>query len=162
VQELWVGVVGWSLLSPIWAYLWAPYVILGIFLYYGDLGRNSSNCVREWAFGVWVVKFRYLYLQFEVICELHIWFLWFFYTLLSPGRKDSKFCIKMSIMEVRSPLNILFVRVLSISNLFVVAICLLQGYGWAIHSIVIGSENWGFGLWNFGIFLSNLNLLWAP
>ena len=52
-----------------------------------------------------------------------------FYTLLSPGRNDSKFCMEMSIMEVMSPLNILFVRVLSISNLFVVAICLLQGYG---------------------------------
>ena len=50
-----------------------------------------------------------------------------FYTLLSPGRNDSKFCMEMSIMEVMSPLNILFVRVLSISNLFVVAICLLQG-----------------------------------
>ena len=52
-----------------------------------------------------------------------------FYTQLSPGRNDSKFCMEMSIMEVMSPLNILFVRVLSISNLFVVAICLLQGYG---------------------------------
>lgn len=50
-----------------------------------------------------------------------------FYTLLSPRRNDSNSYMKVGIVEVMGPLNILFVRVLS--SLFVVAICMLRGYG---------------------------------
>ena len=100
IGELWIGDCGLEFLSPIWTYLWAPHVILGIFLHYGHLGRDSSNCVREWAFGVWVVKLRYLYLQFELIWELHIWFLLFFTLCYHPGGMTPNFVWKWALWRL--------------------------------------------------------------
>ena len=48
--------------------------------------------------------------------------------------------MKMSIVEVMSPLNILFVRVLSISNLFIVALVSFKVMG-EQYTQLIGSEH---------------------
>lgn len=76
------------------------------------------------------------------------------YICCHPRGITSNLCMEMSTVGLYvNPLNIFFVRVLSMSKVFcLVAICMLQGYGWEMHSIVVGNERWGFGVVKFQIY----------
>ena len=46
------------------------------------------------------MKFQYLYLQFELICELYIWFLWFFTLCYHPGGMTPNFVWKWALWKL--------------------------------------------------------------